>query len=61
MFIKQRILTAITKHPRILTFGIGLAVTTAITLVVFAIGSSTDVPTAHAFSQTQNAGSTGSG
>ncbi len=33
-FVKQRILTAITKHPKVVMFGIGLAVAAAITVVL---------------------------
>jgi hypothetical protein len=46
MFIKQKLLQALTKHPRVLTFGIGLAVTTTLAMLsVTVIGT---VPSARA-------------
>lgn len=40
MLIKQRTLTAITKHPKVVIFGIGLAVTAGISLAVLPASAS---------------------
>ncbi len=34
MFVKQKILATLTKHPKVMMFGIGLAVTAAVALAI---------------------------